>query len=284
MDFIACVNGDFVEYRQALVPAADRGFLYGYGLFETILVRAGRPELLTRHVRRLAGGCRRLALPLVFSVERLAALVEETVERNGLREGAARLTWSAGPREGAGNLVITVRPLPYGPDDYERGFTVALSGSPRNEKSFLTGLKTLNYLENLLAREKARREGRDEVLFLNTAGALAETSAANIFLVRGNRLVTPAADQGLLPGIMRGLVLELAGEAGLGPEERPVGLRELSTADEVFLTNSLLGVMPVVEAAGQRLAGPGKLTARLGRLVEEACRGTREDDGQSRLY
>jgi len=272
LEDIVCLNGGLVPRRQALVQVSDRGFLYGYGLFETILVHSGRPVLLTRHTRRLFHGCRLLDLALDCPEERLADHVRETVKANHLTHGAVRMTWSAGAAGGPGNLVITVRPLPYGPDDYRRGFAALRADVPRNERSRLTGLKTLNYLENLLARERARREGRDEVIFLNTAGALAEASAANVFLVRDKRLVTPDQGQGLLPGIVRGVVLEKAREAGLEPEERTVAFPELFRADEVFLTSSLLGVMPLREVDGRRLAGPGKFTARLGRLVEEVFR------------
>ncbi|HUW64605.1 MAG TPA: aminotransferase class IV [Spirochaetia bacterium] len=279
MDELVSLNGAFMPRQQALVPVGDRGFLYGYGLFETILVREGRPVLLSRHLRRLAASCRALELPPASSRGPLAALVREMIERNRVGEGALRLTWSAGQEGGGGNLVITARPLPYGPADYRRGFRASLAGTRRHEGSPLVGLKTLNYLENLLARQKARQEGLDEVLFLNTGGGLAEASASNIFLIKGDRLITPATGQGILPGIVRGLVLERAGAAGLKPEERRVRLAELVTADEIFLTNSLMGVMPLVDVAGQRVGGgcPGDLTTRLGGLVEESFRGTPEE-------
>lgn len=269
---IVCLNGNFVPENQAVVPAVDRAFLFGYGLFETIAVRDGQMALLSRHLRRLTDGCALLDMPSPWTAGQLAALAAETIERNRVKSGALRLTWSAGSEELGGNLLITVRPLPYGPEHYRRGFRVCVAESRRNETSSLTRVKTLNYLENLLARQKARVQGLDEVLFRNMAGYLAEASAGNVFFIRGNQLVTPSVEQGLLPGIMRGLVLELARYAGLKPLERPVALDELFTADEVFLTNSLMGVMPLVEVAGHAVANgsPGVATARLGRLVEES--------------
>jgi len=277
MGDIVCLNGRFLPREEAAIPADDRGFLYGFGLFETVLVLAGRPVLWPRHYRRLAAGCRSLGLPAPADPEEL---IQSTVERNGGGDGALRVTWSAGIPGGEGNLVITARPLPH--RDYGRGYRAGWAGARRNETSALVRHKTTCYLENLLAREKARHEGFDEVLFLNTAGRLAEASAGNVFLIRGRRLVTPDEEQGLLPGIVRGLVLELAPAAGLVPEERAVEPRELAAADEVFLTNSLLGVMPLVEVSGQAVGRPGEKTAVLRRLVEQVFRAEAAKEGTSR--
>ena len=254
-----CVNGRFLPASRAQISAADQGFLYGYGLFETILIRAGQPVFLEAHLKRLEAGCAALGITLPFPLATVGRLVHETIGQNGLPEGALRLTISAGadPGRGPGNLVIFTRPLPYGPPDFERGLAAGWSAYRRNERSPLVKLKTLNYLENLLAKREAREKGWDEALFLNTAGCVAEGAVSNVFIVRNGRAVTPSDDQGLLPGIMRRIVLKTCCELGIPVVERPVAPAELVRADECFLTNSLLVVMPLVKI-NDRPIGNGK--------------------------
>ncbi|WP_161486050.1 aminotransferase class IV [Desulfotomaculum copahuensis] len=257
--------------EQAFIPAADRGFLFGYGLFETVLINNARPVFWPLHRRRLAGGCAELDLTLPVAENELDHLVQETIDRNGAATGALRLSLSAGPAGGAGTLLLTIRPLPYGPAEYRRGFKACFAAASRNEKSPLVRLKTLNYLENLLARSRARRRGMDEALFLNTAGGLAEGSASNLFLVKNGCLITPDIHQGLLPGITRRAVLELCRELGLPAAERPVHPAELAEAGECFLTNSLLGVMPLVAVEGRLInrGRPGSWTEKIAAALNE---------------
>lgn len=267
-----CLNGRFVPREQAFVPAGDQGFLSGYGLFETVLIKAARPVFWPLHRRRMTAGCAELGLTPPVAESELDGLVQETIDRNRVAGGVLRLTFSAGPADGAGTLLITTRPLPYGPADYARGFRACFAAARRNEKSSLVRLKTLNYLENLLAREKARRRGMDEALFLNSAGCLAEGSASNLFLVKESCLITPDIDQGLLPGIMRRAVLELCRQQlGLPVEERPVHPAELASG-ECFLTNSLLGVMPLVAVEGESISRgrPGSWTGKIMAALEES--------------
>lgn len=271
---LICVNGEFFTPERARLSVFDRGFLFGYGLFETILVRGGRPVFLFEHLARLEAGCAalKIACPLPFAdVRRLA---EETARKNGLGEGALRLTVSAGadpPGEVPGTLVISPRPLPYGPQDYRRGFTAGWAAWRRNERSPLVTLKTLNYLENLLARREARQKKKDEAIFLNTAGGVAEGSASNIFVVKEGRVATPSVDQGLLPGIMRRAVLETCRLSGIPAQERPVTPEEVLRADECFLTNSLFVVMPLVELDGFPIGSgrPGAITGQIRAAVLE---------------
>lgn len=271
---LVCVNGEFFTPERARLPVFDRGFLYGYGLFETILVRRGRPVFLSEHLARLEAGCAALKIACPLSFADVRRLAEETARKNGLGEGALRLTVTAGaeaPGEFPGTLVISPRPLPYGPQDYRRGFTAGWAAGRRNEHSPLVTLKTLNYLENLLARREAREKKKDEAIFLNTAGGVAEGSASNVFVVKDGRVATPSGDQGLLPGIMRRAVLEACRRAGIPAEERPVAPEEIIRADECFLTSSLLVVMPLVEVGGLPVGSgrPGVLTGRIRAAVLE---------------
>jgi branched-subunit amino acid aminotransferase/4-amino-4-deoxychorismate lyase len=256
---IVSLNGRFLPSDKAHVSISDRGLLFGYGLFETILIRSGQPVFWPLHYRRLAEGCAVIHLTMPFSMNDIDTFTRNTIDLNQVGNGVLRLTLSAGPPGGACNLLITTAPLPYGHDDYARGFKACFAATRRNESSPLVRLKTLNYLENLLSREKALRQGLDEALFLNTAGCLAEGSATNLFLVRDGRLVTPDVNQGLLPGIIRQIALKLGKAVGLQVEERSLQPQELIATDECFLTNSLMGVMPLVQvdnrAIGRGLPG-----------------------------
>ena len=159
----------------------------------------------------------------------------------------------------------------YPPELRERGMAAVVSGVRRNETSPLARVKSLNYLDNLLAREEARRSGAGEALLLNTRGFIAEGAASNVFLVRDGTLLTPGVEAGALPGITRQVVMELAGEEGLAVEEANVTLPDLFGAGEAFLTNSVMEVMPLVSVDG-RPVGPGRpgpLTERLARRYRD---------------
>lgn len=271
MQGVICINGLFLPSSEASPIFADQGLLYGFGLFETVLVREGKPLLINAHLERLAAGCATLNLLLPCPPEEISRLARETVRRNGLRDCALRLTLTAGrsPGEAPGTLLISTRPLPYRPEDYQKGFTAGWAPFPRNERSPLVKLKTLNYLENLLARREAGKKGWNEAIFLNTAGFVAEGTISNVFAVREGKVITPPADQGLLPGIMRRTVLEACRRAGLDAEERPLLPQELEGAEECFLTNSLMTVMPLVKINGRPVGKgqPGPITLRIREAV-----------------
>ncbi|SMH62176.1 aminotransferase class IV [Azospirillum agricola] len=250
---ILWLNGALLEESAARVDPADRGFTLGDGLFETLRVSDDTPRHLGRHLARLRAGAALLDLPLPWSDAELAAAMERLLAATtGPREGSLRLTVTRGvaargvlpPAAPSPSLLITRGGLP--PDGPVRA--VVATVTRRNEHSPLSRLKTLNYLDAILARQEAARRGADDALLLNTAGRLAEASAANLFLRRGDRLLTPPVAEGALPGIARALVLE-DHAAGLPVEEHPLTLADLAGADEAFLTNSL-GLRPLVAVDG----------------------------------
>lgn len=272
------VNGEWRPAGAAKVDAADRGLLYGYGLFETVRVRGGRPVLVERHLERLFRSAPVLGLPLPWGPEALAALVAECAARNGVAEGGVRLTVTAGPGPAfspggeAPGLVLTARRGPLYPEDaYERGCRAVIATVRRNHRSPLAGVKSLNYLDNLLARREAAARGADEALLLNVDGELAEGAATNLFFVRRGRLCTPEVACGALPGVARGRVLELAAAAAaadagvVAVEVGRYGPEALLEADEAFLTNALMGVMPLVAVDGRPVGEgrPGPVTQAL---------------------
>jgi len=267
-----CINGLIVSSEKAMVPVTDQGFLYGYGLFETMLVLGGRPVFWAEHLTRLEQSMKELDLQPV-DPHSITTMLYDTIAANNLINGSLRLTVTAGALTGDAtgeevgqNVVITVRAgKPYSAELYREGFKAGILQARRNEKSPLVRLKTLNYLENILGRREAARRGWNEGLFLNSAGFLCEGTISNLFLVTGGKLLTPHVDSGLLAGIVRKTVVNLANDKGVPVRQCFLLPEELMRAEEAFLTNSLLGIMPLVTLNGQRIGGgsPGYLTQEL---------------------
>jgi len=272
------LNGEIVRGSAAQVSALDRGLLHGYGLFETMRSYGGRVFRLGEHYSRLCEGAARLAMDVPLSLSQLGEAVQALLRRNDLPDACLRLTVTAGPQpDAAGNaaeaaVFLSARPLTDYPQDlYRRGMAAVVSPVRRNETSPLSRIKSLNYLDNLLAREDAHRHGADEAILLNTRGFVAEGSASNVFLVHQGRLLTPGVEAGALPGITRQVVLELASALGFEPTESEVEPSALEDASEAFLTNSVMEVMPLTSLNGRPLGPgrPGPLTDRLRPLYRE---------------
>ncbi len=264
------LNGELVSADEARVSALDLGFLYGYGLFETMRARSGRIFRLEQHLQRLRDSAEAIHLPL--GGHDLAAACYDTLRANNLVDARVRLAVSAGPGEGKPDVPANPRPTilvtasPYAPppdDAYHRGYRAICSSVRQNSGSPLSRLKSANYLNNLLARDEARRSGADEALLLNERGMVSEGSTTNVFMAMDGGLVTPEVASGCLPGITRQAVIELAQGLGVDVSYREVQMEELFRADEAFLTNSILGVMPLTEVDGLPIKGPGGLTRRL---------------------
>jgi branched-chain amino acid aminotransferase/4-amino-4-deoxychorismate lyase len=249
------------------VPSDDRGFLLGDGLFETVLAIAGRPLFLDEHMARLGRGCAVLGLPAPdTAVVRRA--VDQALAGAGLIDAraAVRLTWTAGsggrgldrPASVQPRLVATAAPAPapLGPA------SLATVSVRRNQASPVSRLKTLAYLDNVLARHEARAAGADEAVMLNTLGEIACAAAANLFWLSEGRLCTPALDCGVLDGIARLQVLALAAAMRVEVAEPRTGPEVLARAEAIFLTNSLIGVRAVARIDGRDLL-PHRLTASL---------------------
>lgn len=267
------LNGALLPLEQAAFPPADRGLLYGDGLFETVRVYAGLPFRLQEHLERLENGARFLELPLLFSVNETALAAHTLITANAVRAGVLRLLLTGGsgqggiwPRPGSPSLcIMAAEGVPYREEQYRRGFRAAMISFPRNEASPLSRLKTLSFLENVIGRREALARGCDEGLFVNRQGLLAEGTTSNLFLVTGNSLVTPPLACGLLPGVTRKAILELATERGLEVRLEAFSPADLLEASEAFLTASLLEIMPLVEVEGKPIGtgSPGTVTNEL---------------------
>jgi branched-chain amino acid aminotransferase group I len=276
MEQIVYLNGSLVPRSQARISPFDLGFLYGYGLFETMRAYSGRVFRLEKHLERLSKSAKALSLPLdAFDLKRAC---HDTLKANKLKEARIRLTVSIGEGEAAPDLPKHPRPTvlvvatsytPPPTEAYRKGYKTVVSSIHQNSHSPLSRLKTVNYLNNILARREAKEKGADEAILLSERGLLCEGSTSNIFLVSQGTLITPNEESGCLPGITRQVVIELGKELGLKVAEREVRLEELLNADEAFLTSSLIELMPLTEVNGKPI-DRGKVTERLMSAYKEA--------------
>ncbi|MCW5557461.1 MAG: aminotransferase class IV [Verrucomicrobiae bacterium] len=245
------INGQWKPPAEATVPVWDRGFLYGDGLFETVRVHGGRLFRWAEHLSRLWEGAGSLRIRLLFSREELTAAAVELVRRGGVPEAIVRLTVSrgVGPRgyspRGADRPTVVLTHHPAVPLDAERPirWRLATSSFRVPGEDPLSRYKTANKLLQVLARAEAEEAGFDEALLLNTREEVVEATSANIFWWERDGLRTPPLHCGALPGVTRGLVLELAATLGIPALEDIADGERLSRADGVFLTLSSLGIV-----------------------------------------
>jgi para-aminobenzoate synthetase component 1 len=241
------IRGDeLVESAELRVSPLGDGFMFAHGLFETLRALDGRPVFLDRHHRRLEQAARTLGLELPSTLDEWRERLARLAHANQLGDGSFKVVRF---RDVGGVAEFAVsRPTGYLPEQYERGFRLRTASTARAGSMHM--VKSLAYLENLLARRSAQAAGFDEVLFADPSGNLLEGGATNLFVVVGGKVFTPPATN-LLPGVARSVVLELCGAAA---EERLLTPDLVAAAEEVFVTNALMGVMPVAELEGRRFA------------------------------
>jgi len=278
------VNGE----ATAAIAVADRALQYGDGLFETIAVRNGRLCLWERHMARLALGAERLGLPP--PPEPLLRAEAATLAA-GQANAVLKLIYSAGsggrgyarPQPASPSRILQILPAPaYPPSHWRDGVAARICDLRLAQQPRLAGIKHLNRLEQVLARREWNGAEFAEGLLLDQQDHVIEGTISNVFLVRGGRLRTPALDACGVRGVMRDRVLELATELGLTAEEGTVTLADLGEADEVFLTNSLIGVWPVVCLGSTRLRPGPVARALLTRLrAADECLLPVGDDGDA---
>lgn len=236
----------------AHIPATSEGFLFGHGVFETIKVINSRPAFLAQHHARLTASARDLDLPYATSLDDLRERILRLISANGLMNGSAKVVLFHSESDtnraadavssATGELILT-RANPYSPDTYTRGFRLRTVATSERVHT-LSSHKTLNYLANLRAKRAALAAGFDEPLFVTTpAGVVIEGATTNLFAVRDGVVLTPPLSAGPLPGIARAEVLRLIGTDR--SRESLLTADDLQHADELFVTNALLGVMPV---------------------------------------
>lgn len=269
------VDGKLLPKEDAKISVFDHGFLYGDGVFEGIRVYDGNVFRLDEHVVRLYESAKTLALKIPLAPPQMTQAILDTVAANGKRNAYIRLIVSRGPGDlgidpsncKEPSLVIIVGEIKLYPAElYETGIELITSSVPRIPTQCLDPrIKSLNYLNNILAKIDARRAGVPEALMLNLNGRVAECTADNIFIVKNGKLETPDLMQGALGGVTRAAVLQLAQEVGIPTSETMLGLHDIYNADECFLTGTGAEVMPVVGVDGRRIADgkPGSMTSDL---------------------
>lgn len=262
------LNGQFLSAHEATIDTKDRGFLLSDGLFETIRVYQGKPFALEKHWLRLKKSAEYLELPIDLSYEQLEKITAKLLSMN-TGEATLRLTLTRGVGPRGLNYPEPMKPtvliavFPY-TEQKKLAAKIATSTIRRNEYSPLAHIKSLAYLDNILARREIVKRGFDEAILLNTKGHVAETSSANIFIVTNdNILLTPHLNDGALPGITRDIVLSLANSLHILSIERSIHPDELFTAKEIFLTNSIIELQAVEQVHDKTLASDNPVTREL---------------------
>ena len=258
------LNGEFVPKHEAKVSVYDHGYLYGDGVFEGIRVYSGNVFRLKEHLVRLFESAKSILLEIPYTLEELTELVAETIRKNQLSDGYIRLVVS----RGTGNLgldpascpvatvVIIAEQLALFPAEfYETGIPIITVATRRNRPDVLSPqVKSLNYLNNILVKIEAKLAGVLEALMLNEQGYVAEGSGDNVFLVKGNKLITPPSSAGALEGITRNAIMEIGKKFGYDVREELFTRHDVYVADEVFLTGTAAGIKPVAEIDNRSIA------------------------------
>ncbi len=270
------VDGKFVPEGEAKVSVFDHGLLYGDGIFEGIRFYNGRVFRLEEHHDRLWDSARSICLEIPMSRAAMTEALLETVRQNGLKDGYIRQIVT----RGVGNLglnpvgcekptviIIAATIALYPEDVYRNGLTIVTCPTRRAGAATLNpAVKSLNYLNNVMARIEANLAGADEALMLNDAGNVAECTADNVFIIKKGQLFTPPISAGALRGITRAVVFEIADELGIPIKETDISRHDVFVADECFLTGTAAEVIPVIKADG-RMIGTGKPGELSGRMI-----------------
>jgi branched-chain amino acid aminotransferase len=269
------LDGKFCNERDAKVSVFDHGLLYGDGIFEGIRAYNGRVFKLNEHIDRLFCSAKAILLEIPMAHSELMKATVETCRKNKLREGYIRLIVTRGvgtlglnPRtcKNPSVIIIADKIQLYPPEYYQRGLDIITVPTTRNLHSALNpAIKSLNYLNNILAKIEANNGGCEEAVMLNAEGFVAECTGDNLFIVKNGELFTPPLSAGALYGITRQTVIELAKLAGLKVSEPNLTRYDLFNADECFLTGTGAEIVPVVKIDG-RIIGtgkPGKITRKL---------------------
>lgn len=274
------VNGNVLGEAEAHLSVLDWGVLYGFGIYETMKAVSGKVLKLEKHLNRLRGGASEIIIPIPWTNEAITKMIKDTLKANNLYDAYVRLTVTRGvgepglrlTNEVKPNIFIIARPLPENiRGKQENGVKAAVSERHvRCTGDVRCRVKTTNYMMNALAKLDADTLGVEELILLNERGQVVEFSSANLFIVEDGKLVTPPIGSGILPGVTRETVLELARENSVGASEEDITVDRLRVADEVFKTSAVQGLIPVVSLDGKSIGDgkPGETTRTIQKLTD----------------
>ncbi|HTO73910.1 MAG TPA: branched-chain-amino-acid transaminase [Gemmatimonadales bacterium] len=279
------LDGQWLDRESAKVSVFDHGLLYGDGVFEGMRVYQGKTFRLKEHVDRLYDSAKAIWLDVPMSRSDMIALTDEGVRKAGLKEGYLRHIIT----RGVGDLGLDPRKCPkasviiifdtiklWPAEVYERGLSVVTAGTPiPHRESLSPRVKSLNYLPHILAKIEGVVAGADEVIMMDSAGTIAEASGMNLFVVKNGELATPSQFGGILKGVTRDVVLEIARGAGIKVHETMMNRYDLYTADEAFFTGTAAEIAPIAKVDGRIVGGGpnGPVTRDLTRRFRELTRG-----------
>ncbi|MBS7639687.1 MAG: branched-chain-amino-acid transaminase [Candidatus Bathyarchaeia archaeon] len=293
-DLLVYIDGKFYPKDEAKISVFDHGFLYGDGVFEGIRAYDGVVFKLKEHIDRLYNSAHAIMLNIPLSKEEMIEAVLETLRRNNLRDAYIRLVVTRGvgdlgldPRKCAkpSIIIITVPLLRlYDEEKRKRGISMIVSWVRRDPVDATSHeIKSLNYLNSILAKIEANNVGADEALFLDTNGYVCEATGENIFIVKDGKLYTPPRSSGALPGITASVVKRIAAKLGYEVIERNITVTELYSADEAFLTGTGAEIMPIREVNKRRI-GEGKMGPITERILEEFMKIVRDPNEGIPIY
>ncbi|RJP16155.1 MAG: branched-chain amino acid aminotransferase [Candidatus Abyssobacteria bacterium SURF_5] len=272
---VVYLDGDFLPEGKALVSVFDRGFLYGDGVFETMRAYGGRVFRLAQHLRRLEESAELIKITPPLSQDQFAKICSDLIERNNTADAIVRISVTRGKASGglgtsnAGRPTVAAfirPPMPVSTEAASEGVPAIISSFRKMPSAALNArIKSMNFLNSILARSEAEEAGCYEAVLLDSDGNVTEATTANIFFVGGGRLFTPGPESDILLGITRAAVLELSAEMGIPAEQRKISASELGGFEECFITNSAIEALAVTRIGPLRVGGgkPGAIYKRI---------------------
>ena len=281
MPYIFNIMTKFIFLNDKIIPdtdgnisSGDRGFLYGDGIFETLRSYDGEPFKLAEHMERMRHSAKELMIVFEYTNTEISEIIKKLIDKNNIRNAYMRITLSRGAGGiglGISNnhkptLLIQIKSFtPYEKKLYNEGMSLVVSNCRRSTSCPISCHKTTNLLKSILLKEEANRKSAHEAIILNTDGYVAECVVSNVFMVSDGSVVTPSLDTNILPGITRRTVLDICRDSGIPVSEECFMIETLLKADEVFITNSLMEIMPVSRIEGSKIEKtiPGKITQQI---------------------
>lgn len=268
------LNGKIISDTEGSVSSGDRGFLYGDGIFETLRSYNGKPFKLAEHLERMRCSAEKLSISFEYTNTEISESITKLLEKNSIQDAYIRITLSRGTGgNGLGinnnlksTILIQIKSFtPYERKLYDEGMSLIVSRHRRSTSCPISSHKTTNLLTSILLKEEAKRMAANEAIVINTDGYVAECVVSNIFMVNNGSVVTPSLDTNILPGITRKTVLDICQNSGIPTREECFRIETLIKAEEVFITNSLMEIMPVSRIDDFKIGNtiPGKITKQI---------------------